>query len=91
MEFLLSLPMEGFTRRTGIVLYRRRNRGFDPGRIRMVDNHKQGIRRVENYLHAIGIGKTYGAFYTGNQNYSHKIVLVSFFAVTTAIQNLMYN
>ena len=21
------------------------------------DNHKQGIRRVENYLHAIGIGK----------------------------------
>lgn len=26
------------------------------------DNHKQGIRRVENYLHAIGIGKTYGAF-----------------------------
>ena len=37
MEFLLSLPMEGFTRRTGIVLYRRRNRSFDPGRIRMVD------------------------------------------------------
>jgi hypothetical protein len=29
--------MEGFTRRTGIVLYRRRNRSFDPGRIRMVD------------------------------------------------------
>ncbi len=37
MEFLLSLPMEGFTRRTGIVLYRRRNRSFDPGRIWMVD------------------------------------------------------
>ena len=55
MEFLLSLTMEGFARRTGIVLYRRRNRSFDPGRIRMVDNHKQGIRRVENYLHAIGI------------------------------------
>ena len=35
--------------------------------------------------------KTYGAFYTGNQNYSHRMVLVSFFAVTTAIQNLMYN
>ena len=26
------------------------------------DNHKQGIRRVENYLHAIGIGKNLWRF-----------------------------
>lgn len=27
------------------------------------DNHKQGIRRVENYLHAIGIGKNLWRFF----------------------------
>lgn len=26
------------------------------------DNHKRGIRRVENYLHAIGIGKNLWRF-----------------------------